>query len=242
MGSSPGGERFAFIDSHGRIHVGSRTTGFKEKRQSVPDGLEPRSIRLAGERVILGDASGKLVSIDMDTGDTETLHESADGKAITSVDTELAGRILVFGTDSGTVYVKDERRGRKRPSRVMVGKPVDAVAVSAKRGSFAVARRDGSIRIHRLDETCAIISEIEDVKTVSQMAFSNDAYLLAALHPGKELSLYQADTGRELMDIEEMIEQPLAICFDENNQLFAYCELDEGIYGWDLHNHLEPAS
>jgi hypothetical protein len=241
MGSSPGGERFAFIDANSTIHLGSRTEGFDKKHQDVPDGLEPTSIRLAGPNVLIGDASGKLVSVDMDTGAHEVIHESADGKAITSVDTELAGRLLIFGTASGSVYLKDERRGRKHPSRVLVGDPVDAVAISAKRGSFAVARRGGRVCVHRLDETCAVISDIEQSKRITQLAFSNDAYLLAALHPDKELSLFQADTGRELMDIDEMIEQPLAICFDENNQLFAFCELDESIYGWDLHNHLEPA-
>ncbi|MGM0556602.1 MAG: protein kinase domain-containing protein [Myxococcota bacterium] len=241
MGSSPGGERFAFIDSHGLIHLGSRTTGFKEKRQSVPRGLEPTAIRLSGPGVLLGDAEGKLVLVDMDTGLHEVIHESADAKPITSVDTEVGGRILIFGTESGSVYLKDERRGKKRPGRVLAGKPVTSVAASAKRGSFAVARSDGSLSVHRLDETCALISEVEGTREILQMAFSNDAYLLAALHPDKKLSLYQVDTGRCLMEIDEMIEQPLAICFDENNQLFAYCELDEGIYGWDLHNHLEPA-
>jgi serine/threonine protein kinase len=241
MGSSPGGERFAFVDSNGLIHLGSRTTGFKDKRQSVPEGLEVTAICLSGPGVFVGGAGGELVYVEMDSGLEEVIHESADERAITSVDTEIGGRILLFGTAGGSVYLKDERRGKKRPTRVLAGKTVTSVAASTKRGSFAVAREDGTLRVHRLDETCALISEVEGTREISQMAFSNDAYLLAALHPGKKLSLYQVDTGRCLMEIDDMVEQPLAICFDENNQLFAYCELDQGIYGWDLHNHLEPA-
>ena len=242
LGTSPGGERFAFIDATGTVYLGSRSTSFDAKKQPLNATCEATSMCLAGDHVIIGTADGLLFAMDMDRGEREVLFDDPGVGAITSADCELGGRLLIMGTQQGCVYYRDERRGEESLRRTLVGETVESVAISAKRASFAVARSDGSLKVHRLDDTCAIISAVDDVSDVEQMAFSNDAYLLAVLHTGKRLSLFQVDTGRQIMAIDEMVEQPLAICFDEDEKIFAYCEVEDGVYGWDLHHHLEPAA
>lgn len=225
------------VDANFQVHKGAPGGGFDTAFSLPPEPLLT-ALSMQRDTVYTGHAIGTLFSWDIATGDSEQLHQNASTSPVTSVDCDGDGRWLLFGTQAGGLYLAERHDDRLQPLRIQSGPGVRAVALSASRNMFAVARADGSIGVFHTSSPTSLVHRFSADDTVEQMSFSHDGYLLAVVFADKKLALYHVMTGKLFMRKERLLEQPLSVSFNDNNQLVGYCEVEGSIFGWDLHRNL----
>jgi serine/threonine protein kinase len=225
------------VDADYQVHVGQPDAGFSTEF-SMPAKPELTALSLGRDTIYTGHADGTLLEWSIADATSQRLHQNASTSAITSVDCDSDGRWLLFGTEAGGLYLAERHDDQLQPLRIQSGPGVRAVALSASRNMFAVARADGSIGVFNISSPTSLVHRFSADDRVEQMSFSQDGYLLAVVFADKKLALYHVMTGKLFMRKDRLLEQPLSVSFNDNNQLVGYCEVEGSIFGWDLHRNL----
>jgi serine/threonine protein kinase len=228
------------VDSAHQVLVRQGDEEFETKFK-LPAEPELTSLCLQGESIFTGHVDGAVFLWSVADASSTRLHQNASTSAVRAIDCDASGRWLLFGTDVGGLYLAERRKkSQLQPLRIQSGPAVRAVALSAPRDTFAVARADRSIGVFSISSPTSLLHQFSADDHVERMAFSKDGYLLAVVFADKKLALYHVMTGKLVMRNDSMLEQPLSISFDDNNQLVGYCEVRGRIFGWDLHHNLVP--
>ncbi len=228
-------QQLAVADIHHLVRVGP--PGVEQQVEvQLPASPELSALCVRGSTLLTGHVDGTLVHWEIGEGRSRTVHQNASASPITSIACD--DRWLVFGTQSGALYLAHLDGESIQPLRIQSGCGVCAVALNPHRSTFAVARVDGSVGVFDVSSPSSLVHRFSAADLADQMAFSHDGYLLAVVFTGKKLALYHVVTGAQLMRNDRMIEQPLSVTFDANDQLVGYCEVDGRVYGWDLHHNL----
>ncbi|MFW6057453.1 MAG: WD40 repeat domain-containing protein, partial [Persicimonas sp.] len=235
--SGPGG-RLAVADAANRVHIG--LPGRADPVVIDLQGSPPMScLALTEYELFTGHSDGTLWQWSLQERTGQIIHQNASASPVVGVDCDGKSRWLIAGTEAGGVYLAEAGGdGSFQPLRIHSGKAVRAVALTDQQNVFAVARADGTIGIFDVSSPTTLVHRLTAESRVDSMAFSNDGYILAVVFAQKRLALYHVLNGGLLMRNDAMIEQPLSVSFDENDQLVGYCEIDRRIFGWDLHHNL----
>lgn len=234
--------RLALADEDNNVFVGEPGEGF-DARLELSTEADLSAMSLSESWLATGHVDGSLWRWSLDDGQGEMLHQNAAGSPIVALACGERGRWLAVGTQDGGLYLaelSDNEGGQ--PLRTQSGAPFEAVALSNKSNLFAVARDDGHIDVYDLSSPTSRVQRIEAQAAVATLAFSNDGYLLAVAFADRSLALYQALNGHIVMRNDDLIEQPLSVQFDEDDQLVGFCEADGTLYRWDLHHNLVEQS
>jgi serine/threonine protein kinase len=238
-GAAARSQQLIVVDAAHKVLVRKADQEF-EAQFELPAQPELTALCLQSESVFTGHADGTVARWTIADGSSVRLHQNASAAPVSSIDCDALGRWLLFGTEVGGLYLAERRDAELQPLRIQSGPSVRAVALSAPRDTFAVARSDGSIGIFSISSPTSLVYQFSAKDRVEHMAFSKDGYLLAVVFADKKLALYHVMTGKLVMRNDSMLEQPLSISFDDNNQLVGYCEVHGRIFGWDLHHNLVP--
>lgn len=232
-------QELAVVGDDGHVLVGPAKGG-EQFRLELPAKPALTAMSLHGSMLYTGHEDGTVFAWSLDDGESVRIHQNASASPVRSIDCD--GRWLLFGTDTGALYLAQIQPGETgqgvQPLRIQSGPAVRSVAVSGRRSVFAVARADGSIGVFDMGSPTSLVHRFSAVDRVEQMAFSGDGYLLAVVFAEKKLALYHVLTGALIMRNDSMVEQPLSVTFDDDDQLVGYCGVDGRIYGWDLHHNL----
>jgi serine/threonine protein kinase len=239
-GSADGkAQQLIIVDADYQVLVGQVEQEFKVQFE-LPANPKLSALCVQRESVFTGHVDGTVSWWKIADGTSLRLHQNASTAPVSSIDCDDEGQWLLFGTDVGGLYLAERRDARLQPLRIQSGPAVRAVALSASRNTFAVARVDGSIGVFSISSPTSLVHQFSAKDRVERMAFSKDGYLLAVVFADKKIALYHVMTGKLVMQNDSMLEQPLSISFDDNNQLVGYCEVQGRIFGWDLHHNLVP--
>lgn len=186
--------------------------------------------------VVTGHADGSILCWSAKHPGGQLLHQNAAKSAITAIVCNES--FFLFGTASGALYIGEFKDEPIQPLCIQSGSEIRVLTARAGRSSFAVARANGFIEVYNIGSPNIITQRISPPAGVTQLTFSQDGYLLAAVFEDKKLILYNALTGAEIARSAAMKHEPRFIHFDNAGRLVGECEVNGEIFGLDLQRHL----
>lgn len=186
--------------------------------------------------VLTGHADGAVFRWNAENPTGELLHQNASHAAVSAMVCNES--YVLFGTVGGGLFAAVFNDEPIQPLRIQSGAAVRVLAARRGRTSFAVARASGFIDVYSTAAPHISTQRISPPRGVTELAFSQDGYLLAASFEDQKVLLYNALTGAEIARSGPLSYAPQFIRFDSAGRLVAECEVDGEIVGLELQRHL----
>lgn len=160
---------------------------------------------------------------------------------MTSIASDSKGATLVAGSESGRIYLCRSKDGDLTSwNRIQDGPPVLAVDVNKNGNMFAVARKHKEVELYNLSSPKAHFARYTTPDYVTDLAFSIDGHLVAALMDEGEVMLNMVLTGQRALMLKDERHELLSVSFNGDNSLIGYFEVDQAVFGIDLQRELSP--
>lgn len=161
--------------------------------------------------------------------------------SITAISVDERGQTIIAGSESGRIYLCRTKDGDLTEwSRIQDGPPVLSVGVNNNGNMFAIARKHKEVEVYNLSSPKTHFARFTTPDFVSDLAFSKDGHLVAALMDEGEVCLNMVLTGQRALMLKDEQHEILSICFNKDNSLIGYFEVDQSIFGIDLQRELSP--
>ncbi|WP_168210965.1 protein kinase domain-containing protein [Persicimonas caeni] len=222
------------VDEEAKLWSGEALTF--EDIESMGTLDEPAlTVAANAEVVLVGQANGRLVAVERDSGKRRALLETIDRAAINAVEVGVDGNRVVAAAESGRVYVGrlDAIEKDDDWSRVRSKERVEDVAVAVGAQTLGVLRANGVVELRQIDAPHGVLATFDASTNAHSMALSPDGQLVAVITVSS-VHLHHGYSGQLVASFDRLSYAPITAYFGEDNDLFGICQADGELVLWNL--------